>query len=466
MKHFRVHYGIIALCILLLIAIFIPIRNYVMRLEQKMQKYLPNNLYINEIHIGSKTLAESEELLTILEQEQLNKEITIIFDDSSGQYQAQSYRYEQLGCYADKAAIINELKAILYTNDNIFIRIWKYKSIENSGCKYTLKFDLDKNKFMLALQFFNNSMLNPPRDAKYVCNNERIEIAEEKNGYVFDKEALYDELHANTSLTTVRMKTRLVSPKITAEQLRKQGIKEKISSFMTKFNGNNLPRSSNIRLAASIIKGTILAPGDTFSFNEVVGKRTIRRGFKEAGVYINGKVDTGIGGGICQVSTTLYNAVLLADLQVLERYNHSLTVPYVPLSRDAAVSWGAQDFKFRNNTDYYIYIHSSTTFNTITFTLFSTKSNKKVDLISDTISKTNAPIIYKYDKALEVGKQIVEESGHHGFESQLTKKVYINNKLVSKEIVSKDRYITEAKIIIRGTKIPIKIKEYYLPLEK
>ncbi len=466
MKRFSVRYGIIVLSVLLLIAIFIPIKNYTIKLTQKMQQYLPNNLYINEIDIGNKTLSEAEELLTVIEREQLNKEIAIIFDDGKGLCQSQHLSYKQLGYYADKAAIINNLKVILNTKDNMFMQIWKYKSIENSGSKYTLKFILDKNKFMSALQIFNDSKLNPPKDAKYIYNNGKIEIVKEENGYIFDKEALYNELQADIRHTSVKLRTTLAAPKITAAKLEKQGVREKISSYTTKFDGNNLSRSSNIRLAASIIKGTVLAPGDTFSFNETVGQRTTERGFKEAGVYINGKVDTGIGGGICQVSTTLYNAVLLADLQVLERNNHSLTVHYVPLSRDAAVSWGQQDFKFINNTDYHIYIHSSTTKNSITFALFSTKSNKKIELISSTISKTNAPIIYRDNEALEVGKQIVEESGHHGFESQLIKKVYIGDKLVSTGIVSKDKYITTAKIIIRGTKIPILDKEYYFQLEE
>lgn len=463
MKHFRNRYGIIVLSMLLLISIIIPIRNYTIRLTQRMQRYLPNNLYVNEIYIGNKTLAEAEKLLSIIEHEQLNKKINIIFNDNKGLYQAQSFTNKQLGYYADKAVIINDLKAILNTNKNMFMRIWKYKSIENSGCKYRLKFILDKNKFMSALQIFNDSKLNPPKDAKYTYNNGQIEILKEENGYIFDKEALYNELHSDIRHTSVRLKTTLTAPKITAEELRKQGIREKISSYMTKFDSSNLPRSSNIRLAASIIEGTVLAPGDTFSFNEAVGQRTTKRGFKEAGVYMNGKVDTGIGGGICQVSTTLYNAVLLADLQVLERYNHSLTVPYVPLSRDAAVSWGVQDLKFINNTDYHIYIHANTTKNSIAFDLFSTKSNKKVELISTTISKVNAPVIYKDDEALEVGKQIVEESGHHGFESQLTKKVYIDDKLVSIGIVSKDKYMTAAKIVIKGTKVPLQDTKYYFP---
>jgi vancomycin resistance protein YoaR len=144
----------------------------------------------------------------------------------------------------------------------------------------------------------------------------------------------------------------------------------------------------------------------------------------------------------------------LADLPVTERSNHSLTVPYVPLSRDAAVSWGSQDFKFTNNTENHILINTRTTGSTITFEFYSTKSNKEVELISTTLSKSKAPVLYIDDIVAVFGQDTVVEKGHDGFQSQLVKKVYIDKKQISSEIVSKDRYLTAAKIIRRGLRIP------------
>jgi vancomycin resistance protein YoaR len=426
-----------------------------------MDQYLPNKLYINNIHVGNKTLTEALELIEIIESEELRKKISIEYTDSNGIYQAYSFTREHLGYYADKKALIKTLEATLKKKKNILTKIIKYKQKETSERRYVIKFNTNNNKFMKSLMVFDDSKLNPPQDAKYAFNNGKIEIIKEQNGYVFDKKTLYEELLNDSSLQAVRLKTRLEPPKVTSEQLSKQGIKEKISSFTTRFDAGNVPRASNIRLAAKILEGKILAPGDTFSFNEAVGQRTEESGFLEAGVYMNGKIDTGLGGGICQVSTTLYNSVLLADLEVSERHNHSLTVPYVPLSRDAAVSWGLQDFKFINNTDYYIYIHASTTRNSITFDLFSTKSDKKVELISTAFSRVKAPVLYKVDENLEIGKQEIEEPGHDGYESQLTKKVFLSGKLVNTGVVSKDKYQTSPKIIIKGTKLPESIPKYY-----
>lgn len=461
MRYSNSRKGIIVLFLLTFIIILIPLRSYTIRLINRMDNYLPNNLYINDMHIGNKTLVEAEKLITEIENKELNKEVTIVYDGGRGLYQTHSFKRRQLGYYADKEAMIKDLETIFDKRINLLRRIIKYKKIESSQYKYTMTYNINYDKFIAALQVFDDSGLNPPKDAKYAVINDRIEIIKEEYGYVYDKETLYKQLINNQEMNKAKLTTKLQAPKVTAEQLSKQGVKEKITSFTTKFDAGNVPRASNIRLAAKIIEGTVLTPGDTFSFNTVVGQRTEERGFQEAGVYMNGKVDTGIGGGICQVSTTLYNSVLFADLQVLERHNHSLTVPYVPLSRDAAVSWGLQDFKFINNTDYHIYIHASTTRNTITFDLFSTKTDKKVELISTKISKVDAPVLYIEDDAIEIGKQDVEEPGHDGYESQLTRKVIVNGKLVSTEIVSKDKYLTSPKIIKKGTKLPVINPRYY-----
>lgn len=132
---------------------------------------------------------------------------------------------------------------------------------------------------------------------------------------------------------------------------------EQISKYLTRYDESNINRSINIKLASEKIDGTILMPGETFSYNKVVGKRTEKAGYKEAGVYMNGKVVDGIGGGICQVSSTLYNAVLEANLEIEARKNHHFITSYVPVSRDATVSYGTIDFKFKNTRNYPIKIN-------------------------------------------------------------------------------------------------------------
>ncbi|MDF2892178.1 MAG: hypothetical protein K0R80_2545 [Clostridia bacterium] len=459
MKSKRSTMGIVVLSLILLIVIAIPLKAYTSKLVYKVNHYLPNNLYVDRLHLGGKTLEQAFNALSMLEEEQLKKPITILFDDGKGYYESNSFTYAQLGYFADMTNVVEQLNAIMDKDIGIINRFLRYRSIEKSKLVFPLNFSIHYDKYIKALEIFDNRKLKYPVDAKFEIENGKVQIIAEEYGYSYDKEGLYKELQRNRDLTTAKLNVKAVKPTITAELLKAQGIKELISSFTTKFDAGNVPRSSNIRLAAKIIDGTILPPGTTFSFNEVVGERTEEKGFKEAGVYINGKVDTGIGGGICQVSTTLYNSVLLADLHIKERSNHSLTVPYVPLSRDAAVSWGTQDFKFTNNTENHIFIHSKTTSGSITFELYSTKANKKVELISTTLSRNKAPVQYIDDMTAVFGQETVIDKGHDGFQSQLVKNVYVDGKIVSSELVSKDKYSAAIKIIKRGIRIPESILE-------
>lgn len=448
---------ILVLSFILMAIIAFPLKNYISRQLYTINNFLPNNLYIDTVHIGGKTLQQAENELNKLNSEQLKKSIIILYDDGKGYYQSSSFTYEQLGYFGETSLILEQLNTIMDKNISALKRFIKYKDIERTGMKCELPFNIHYDKYIKALEVFDNTALKPPIDAKYECNKGIVQIIPEEYGYAFDKESLYKDLLANKNLKSAKLNVKAIRPIITADQLKTQGIKELISSFTTKFDAGNVPRASNIRLAAKIVDGAIIPPGSTFSFNDIVGERTEEKGFKEAGVYINGKVDTGIGGGICQVSTTLYNSVLLADLPIKERSNHSLTVPYVPLSRDAAVSWGSQDLKFTNNTNHYILIHTTTTSGSITFELYSTKSNKKVELISTTLSRNNAPIQYISDISIPFGREDVVEKGHDGYQSQLVKNVYIDGIKVSTELISKDRYLPAAKIVRRGLRFPDKI---------
>lgn len=445
---------ILVLTIIIIFLVLIPCYGYGSRELYRINNSLPRNLYIHDIDFGGLTLDQAVLELMKVEEEELHKKITILYDDGKGYYQSSSFSLKELGYYANISAVQEKLSSMMDKNKNLLERIVRYKRIERQGAKYDLAYDIRYDQFSKALEVFNSATLKAPVNARFQCDKGKIEIVEEEYGYAFDKEGLYRELLANTALTSVKLNLKPVRPAETAEQLAGMGISELVSSYTTKFDGSNKPRSANIKLAAEAIDGTILAPNETFSYNEVVGDRTAERGYQEAGVFINGKLDTGIGGGICQVSTTLYNAALLFDLKIERRSNHSLTVPYVPLSRDAAVSWGAQDLKFTNNTDHHIYLHSKTTSNSITFEIYSSKHDKEVELVSTMLSKISAPVVYIDDPSMMIGQEKVVDNGHEGFQSQLIKNVYVGGKLISSTILSKDKYLTAAKIIRRGTRVP------------
>lgn len=190
----------------------------------------------------------------------------------------------------------------------------------------------------------------------FIYNKGQFVFSEEQYGAFVDSEALYESAAQalDAGERTVAIEREVIEPNVTAEELaQKYG---EIAVAVTNASSSNDNRISNIRLACKAINCMKLEPGQEFSFNDTVGERTKAAGYKKAGVYISGEVGEEIGGGICQVSTTLFNAVVKADLEITERHNHSLPVSYVDNGKDATVSWGAQDFKFVNSSDEPVYI--------------------------------------------------------------------------------------------------------------
>ena len=160
-----------------------------------------------------------------------------------------------------------------------------------------------------------------------------------------------------------------ITPEVTTNDLGERAFPEVLGSFMTKYDPGNENRSTNLKLAAEKINGTVLLPGETFSYNKVVGERTIEAGYKEAAIYQGGEVVDGLGGGICQISSTLYNAIIYANLEVTERHPHSRRVYYVPKDKDATIYYGSLNFKFRNNSGADVRIDASNTNTDVTIKL-------------------------------------------------------------------------------------------------
>lgn len=444
---------VIAVFIILSIILNIPISAYASEMIGKREKRLPKNVYIDEVNVGGKTFREVENFIDDKVRTVENKEVIIKFS-YNGDTQIRKFKLKDLGYCTNEYEIKREISAILYNDLNPIEKVKDYVDIRIHSRKFEFINSLQYSKFCYALKVFDDSKLPKPINAEYKYKNRQIQIIPEKIGYELDIKSLYEELlkKINEDQKEFVLKIKEDNPKITKVILEEQGIKEKISSFTTGFTSYNKPRNTNMRLAAEIIDGTVIAPGGIFSFNKIVGERTRERGFQEAGVFINGNLDTGLGGGICQVSTTLYNAALIADLEIVERSNHSLIVHYVPLSRDAAVSYGHKDFKFKNNSNHYIYIHANITETSITFDLFGTKGNKWVELKAETLKNIETPIRYIDDSTMRLGKTFVEKAGHGGYESRLVKKVYENGKLIKNEVVSRDRYQASPTIIRRGTR--------------
>lgn len=193
-------------------------------------------------------------------------------------------------------------------------------------------------------------------------------------------------------------------------------------------------------------------PGQSFSYNGTVGQRTLRAGFKEAGAYVNGEVTTAVGGGICQVSSTLYNAVLRANLEVTNRTNHMFQVGYVPIGTDATVSWGAPDFQFKNNRNYPIKIVATTAGKNVYIKIFGLKEDNDydVEILSYRTGTIPFNTTYTSDPSLGEGQTKVVQNGSNGATSVTYKILKRNGQEVSRELVSRDRYQPHNQVIAKG----------------
>lgn len=202
---------------------------------------------------------------------------------------------------------------------------------------------------------------------------------------------------------------KVLYPSVTTNMIGTEAFPDLLSEFSTKYAASNKNRTTNLILASKKINGTVLMPGETFSYNKVVGARTIAAGYKEAPIYVSGRVEDGIGGGICQITTTLYNAVLYANLDIVERSNHQFVPSYAGPSRDATVVYGAIDFKFKNNRDYPIKITCSVSGGIANFKIWGLKSDNdyEVQITSRTTGKTATAIYSEAYKTLKKNGAVV-----------------------------------------------------------
>lgn len=240
----------------------------------------------------------------------------------------------------------------------------------------------------------------------------------------------------------------------TISDLGEEAFPNVLGTFTTRYDASNKNRSNNISLATKKINSTVILPGETFSYNKTVGKRTIESGYKEAGAYAGGMVVQSIGGGICQVSSTLYNAVLYANLEIVDRSNHYFQASYVDAGRDATVSWGGPDFKFKNNRQYPIKIEATSKNGVTKVSIKGIKEEKEYEIIiqSEVTSIIQKSIKYEEDPNLDSTIEVVDQEGHNGCTSKAYRIRKLNGALISKEELSSDYYHYLEKIVRKGTK--------------
>ena len=216
---------------------------------------------------------------------------------------------------------------------------------------------ISKEPSLINIEDVYNKIHKDAKDAFYTTNPFVVYPAENGVDFAISLDEAKQMLLNKQEEYSIPLK--VLYPKVTTNMIGTEAFPDLIASFSTNYAASNRDRTTNLRLAANKINGTVLLPGETFSYNTVVGQRSIAAGYKEAAIYQNGQVVNGLGGGICQISTTLFNAALYANLQIVERRNHQFVPSYIGAGRDATVVYGSQDFKFKNPRDYAIKIIAS-----------------------------------------------------------------------------------------------------------
>lgn len=279
----------------------------------------------------------------------------------------------------------------------------------------------------------------PSQDAYYKYENGNVSVVDEKIEVIVDKGEI--EKAFSSSLQTISIPVKTKVPEKTAEELKSLLFRDTLASYSSSFATSSEARAANVRISASKINEYILMPGDVFSYDKTIGKRTASNGYREANVYIGNKVETGIGGGICQTSSTLYSAVLYANLEIVSRTSHSLPVSYVPAGQDATIAEGYIDLLFKNNTEYPIKLVAVTNGRTLTCKILGVKvPNQSVELFHTRISTSKPGLERSVDETVPLGYKITTNKGADGYTITSKRVVKNNGEIIKTENLSKSVY--------------------------
>lgn len=268
---------------------------------------------------------------------------------------------------------------------------------------------------LIDVDAFHDMIYVEPKDAYYT--KEPFIVYPEVIGIDFNVDEVKQMLQEYQETYTIKLI--YTTPAVTKNQIGTEAFPDLLASFSTKYNASDRDRTTNLKLASNKINGVLLMPGEEFSYNQTLGPRTAAAGYKSAKIFSNGEVIDGIGGGICQISSTLYNAVLYANLEITDRRNHQFVTSYLKAGLDATVVYGSQDFKFKNSRKYPIKIISNVSNGVAKIDIFGVKED------------------VEYEVKLE---PVVVQSNSTSLKTVTYKYRYLNGNLVDKVVLSRDTY--------------------------
>jgi len=364
---------------------------------------------------------------------------------------------DEVGLKLNKEAIMDQ--ALQVGKNGSFIKRWQERRmLQKTGLSLTPIIEYDHEKLAQKVNELAKGIIVPPQDATFRINSDNtVSVVPAQDGTGVDLEQLEKDINASLIAANnqeIHLNLVPVAPSRSTAFVASMGVKGLLSTYTTSFDPSVTGRSYNVSVAARAFDELLIMPGHVVSFNEVVGPRSTEAGYKNAPVIVDNELVDGLGGGVCQVSSTLYNSVLLANLEVVERTCHSLPVSYVPIGRDATVVYGLIDLKFRNNTDSYLYIKTYVSGGRLTINIYGNTDYKRdVTVNSWVVREIEPQVIYETDDSLPKGVEVVKRQGAKGYVAVAERVVRNNGVIEKREMLPSSDYSAVNKIIAVGTAV-------------
>ena len=418
------------------------------------EKAYPDGIYVGDFSLGGLTKEEAEAGFSEYLAELEARTVTLKVDGAAVKTTA-----KELGYAAQNEDALKEAED--YAAGGCLIRQYmERKDLEKEPVHISLDAQVDEAAVQTLVDTKCSGLMDEPKDAAITRKNEKFEITQEQIGKAVDTKATVEKLNEALAAESAEITADAViitkEPKIKKEDL--ATISDVLGTCTTAYASSGASRSGNIANGVSKINGHVLMPGETLSGYECMHPFTIENGYFTAAAYENGQVVDSVGGGVCQIATTLYDASLEAELEITQRQNHSMIVTYVKPSMDAAIAGTYKDIKVTNNYSTPIYIEGTTAGKTLTFTIYGKETrpaNRKVEYISETLSKTDpGEPQRKVDNSLRPGQTKQIQSAHIGYKSRLWKVVTVDGVEKERTVLHTDTYNPSKAIVLVGPAAP------------
>lgn len=413
--------------------------------EEAYQIGKENNIFINNYQILFTLISKKNIDVNMTLNEDVTKQsINDLGVNLPGVLIESSYAVEE-----DQLIITKGKAGIIVKNDELLNQVKENLKDNTKQENYITIPVEEKEPDPIDIDKIHQEVYKEAKDAYYT--KAPFAIYPEVEGVDFDVEAAKELLKEEKEEYIINLT--ITKPKITIDQIGTEAFPDQLATFTTRYDVSDVDRSTNLQIACQKINGKVILAGETFSYNKALGPRTVAAGYKNGKVYEGGEVVDGIGGGICQISSTLYNTVLMSNLEIVERRNHQFVTSYLPAGRDATVVYGVIDFKFKNTRQYPVRLVATAKNGIATVSMYGIKEENEYTFSFNTKTIASIPMSTKYeeDASLPVGTEKIKQKGHNGMKTQTYITKMLNGKAISTTLLSQDTYDAMTKIVIKGT---------------